>query len=451
MNNIWRKIKLNIENSRFFSRNTTPKIISIIFAMMLWLYVMGEVNPQSVIELNNVDVGLLNVEDVQQSGLVVMGQKDFTVNVKISGRRNELYKISPKDILVRADLRGFNEGVNSVPVEVSTPPNVELVDISPKQIKITLDEIVKMQKNVEVKVTSKPTEGFEVGKSLISPEKVMVEGPESLVNTVTKIVAEVNVSDLQEDIIERLPLKAVNRDGKEVSGVEVKNKYADVTLPILRTKEVPIDISYEGEAKKGFKITNITLREDTVTIVGKKEIIENIQKIQAKTVNLSGLDQTLRKDISLILPEGVSIRDMAKDPTVLIRVEAIKTKEIFFKKEEVNIKDLKEDYMVDLSRMPDNIKVEITAIESELSTINKENINLYINGSDLSEGLYYVRLSYDIAKEVEGSRVAPEEVDLIIKKREKEPSTPTNTEKESDESDELNESEEKEQPEELPI
>ncbi|MCT4619510.1 MAG: CdaR family protein [Marinisporobacter sp.] len=449
MNNTWRRIKLNIENSRFFSRNTTPKMISIIFAMMLWLYVMGEVNPQSVIELNNVDVGLLNIEDLQQSGLVVMGQKDFTVNVKISGRRNELYKIGPKDVLVRADLRGFHEGVNSVPVEVSTPPNVELVDISPKQIKITLDEIVKMQKNVEVKTTSKPTEGFEVGEAFISLEKVIVEGPESLVNTVTKVIAEVNVSDRQEDIIEKLPLKAVNRDGKEVSGVEVKNKYADITLPILRIKEVPIDISYEGEAKKGFKITNITLSQDKVMIKGKKEIIEGIQKIKAKTVNLSRLDQTVRKDVSLILPEGVNMKYMGKDPTVLIRVEAIKIKEVFFKKEELNIKNLKEDYIVDLSKMPDTLKVEIRAIESVLNTINKENINLYIDGSDLSEGLYYVRVLYDLAKDVEESRVAPEEVDLIIKKRE--PVTPANGQKKPEESEESEESEKQEQPEESQV
>ncbi|QXM06649.1 YbbR-like domain-containing protein [Crassaminicella indica] len=418
MNNIWRKIKWNIENSRFFSKNTTPKMISILFAVSLWLYVMGEVNPQSIMEINNVEVQLLNIEDLKQSGLMIMGQKDFTVNVKISGRRNEIYKISHKDILVRADLRGFHEGVNSVPVEVSAPPNAEIVDISPKQIKITLDEIVKAQKPVKVHFIGKSLEGFEPGAASISPDKVMVEGPESLVNAVTKVVADIDLSNREEDIIERLPLKAVNREGKEVSGVDVKNKYANVTLPILRVKEVPIDIAYEGEAKEGFKITNVTLSQEKIMIEGKKEIIEDIQKIKAEKIYLSGLDKTVRKEIVLILPEGVSTKGLEENPTVFIKVEPIKTKEIFFKKEEINIKDLKKDYTVDLSKLPENIKVEIRAVESMVDTINKENIKLYINGSDLSEGLYAIRIAYDINKKVEGIRVIPEEVDLIIKKRE---------------------------------
>ncbi|WP_168198354.1 CdaR family protein [Crassaminicella thermophila] len=414
MKTIWKKIKSNIANSRFFQRNTTAKMISIVFAIVMWLYVMGEVNPQSIIELTNVEVQLLNLQDLEQSGLIVVGQKDFTVNVKIGGRRNDIYKIRPQDIVARADLRGFHKGVNSVPVEISTPANASIVDLSPKQIKITLDEVVKRQKIVMVQPIGMSAEGFEPDKASISPSEVIVEGPESLVNTVTMVIADVNVADKEADVIQRIPVKAVNREGKEVNGVEVKNKYVDVKLPILRIKEVPIVISYEGKVKEGFKITSKILSQDKVIVKGRKEIIEGITEIKAKPVNINQLDKSIKKEIDLVLPDGISIPYLEKKPTVFISVEKIEDKTFTFSKEEVKIENLKKDYVADLSKFPEKINFHVYAIESMIDKIHKEDIKLFIDGKDLEEGLYVIDIQYDLSKKVEKVEMIPEEVDLII-------------------------------------
>ncbi|TCO71796.1 CdaR family protein [Marinisporobacter balticus] len=418
MNNIWKKIKFNIGNTRFFSNNTMPKILSIVFAIIMWLYVMGEVNPQSMIELTNVEVQLLNVEELKESGLVIMGQKDFSVNVKISGRRNDIYKMRAQDLIARADIRGFDKGVNSVPVEISTSHNVSISEIFPSQIKITLDEIVQQQKPVMAQHIGIASEGFEPSEATISPTKVIVEGPESLVNKVTMVLVDVNIKDRQDDVIEKLPLKAVNSEGKKVNGVEVKNKYVEIVLPILRIKDVPISIAYEGAVKEGYEITNITLSQETVKIKGRKEIVESIKQINAKPINLEGVEKNVRKDIYLVLPKGIETPYLDKTPSTSIMVEPIKSKDFNFKSEEVNIKNVKQEYIADLSQFPQNIKVSVMAKESMLDKINKEDIELFIDANDLSEGLYYIQISHNISQKVENITIFPKQVDLIMKKQE---------------------------------
>ena len=143
MNNFVALIKertgMYMEKSRFFNKNFTPKVVSIIFALVMWLYVMGEVNPESIQEWKNVRVELLNIEELRQSGLTIIGQTDFTVNVRVKGKRTELNKLTSNDMRVTADLRGFKKGVNSVPLEYSAPTNIIIEDISPKEIKVTFE------------------------------------------------------------------------------------------------------------------------------------------------------------------------------------------------------------------------------------------------------------------------------------------------------------------------
>ncbi len=218
------------------SRNTAPKIISILFALVLWLYVMGEVNPETDTILNDLNVELLNIEELTDAGLVIIGQEDFTVSAKVVGRRNETYQITRDDIRVTADLRGFQQGINSIPLEISQPVNVTRVEISPQQIKVRLDKIVKNQKNIEISTEGNPEIGYDIGKIITTPSQVLVEGPESKVNSVAMVVGEVEVTGVRENIRTNIPIKAVDNQGNVVSGVDIKTKFVNVFIPVLKVR-----------------------------------------------------------------------------------------------------------------------------------------------------------------------------------------------------------------------
>ena len=410
------KFKALIDRTRFFNRNTTPKVISIIFALVMWLYVMGEVNPEMVIPLNNISVQLMNVEELNKSGLVIMGQEDYTVSVRIAGRRNDVYKVSTQDIIVRADLRGFHKGTNSIPLEISGPPYITVQDVSPKQLKITLDEIVARQKPVDVLMTGTALAGFEPGEAVISPKEVMVEGPESIVNAVARVVAEIPITDRLTEIADRLPLIAVNEDGKTISGVQISQKYVEVRLSILPTKEVPIVLEFQGKPKDNYRITAVKMSPENIRIKGPKEKLDEITEVKARPIDIADIDKSIEKNINLLLPEGVTVLNESKNPKVALTVERVLSKEFTYLRDEIIIDNLETGYKVELIKVPDNILVRVEAVEGVINAIQRNDLRLYINVDDLTEGKYSTDMAVFTAHKIEKVTATPSRIDFEVKK-----------------------------------
>lgn len=404
------------ERTRFFNRNTMPKIVSIIFALMMWLYVMGEVNPEMAITMNSINVQLMNVEDLNKAGLVIMGQQDYTVSVRISGRRNDVYRVLPQDIIVRADLRGFHKGSNSIPLEYSAPSYIEVLDIAPKQLKITLDEVVARQKPVQVNTIGSASVGFQPSDAVATPREVMVEGPESLVNAVARVVAEVPIDGLSSEVNERFPIKAVNDEGRVVSGVTVREGYVDVHLSILPTKEVPIVLEFQGNPKDNFKVTAVKANPERVVIRGTQEKLNSITEIKGKPIDIAGIDRSQEKNITLLLPEGITTPTITANPRVAITVEKIESREFTFLKNEISIENIEEGYQLEFIKAPDNIQIRVDAIESILNNIQRNDIHLYINASNLLEGKYSTDIGISIPHSVERITLNPPRLDFEIKR-----------------------------------
>lgn len=407
----------NIGNSRFFSKNTTAKIVSIIFAFTMWLYVMGEVNPQSIIEFKDIPVKLLNTENLKQTGLIVMGQEDFAIDVKLQGRRNDLYKVRSEDIIATADIRGYQKGVSSIPVEVSSPVDTDIKEISPKQIKITLDEVVTREKPIIAKIVGKFPTGFEAGYAEVSVSQTSVEGPESLVNKVHMLAAYVNVENITSAIEQKLPLKAVDIKGKEVKGISIKIKYVNVNLPVYKVKEVPISPVYNGKLKEGLKITSTVFNKDIVKIKGTEEVIDKILVLKTKPINLNNIEKTTKKKIELIIPKGIEVINSQQKLTMDILIESIKTKVFTYTKDELEVKNLKEGEIIDKSIFPDTINVEVKVVESIFENLSKEDIKMFIDVRDMQESVYFKDILYSTNKKVEEVTVTPKNVAIKINKK----------------------------------
>ena len=103
-----------IYNKSKFSRNTAPKILSLIFAIVFWIFVMDQVNPEMMRELEDIPVQLIGVEELKSNNFEIMGERDFLVNVTFKGRRNEVIKITKADIDITANIGQLKSGDQTV-------------------------------------------------------------------------------------------------------------------------------------------------------------------------------------------------------------------------------------------------------------------------------------------------------------------------------------------------
>lgn len=407
------KFMRGLFESSKLSRNTTPKLVSILFAIVLYIYVMGEVNPEDYISKENVKVNLLNVEELQSSGLVIIDQNDYTVDLKISGKRNELKKISLDDIKITADLRGFPKGVNSVPLDVSKPANIE-VNISPQQIKVRLDKIVQRQKPVEVFEKGAPAKSYVIGTKKITPEEILVEGPESKVESVTKVIGEINVDGAKATIRNSIPVRAVNNEGKDVIGVEVKTKSVNVLLPMEKLKNIDIKPVITGKPKEGYKITNIEVSPKTVTIKGKEEIIKKINEIFTKPINVEELNESLVTEVNFVKEKNIEMPYLQALPEVRIVVEKIETKEFTFKANQISVNNLNGALTTNIGELIEDIKIKISDVRSVLKDVKRSDLELIIDAQDLDEGIYILDLKLNKNHKYENIEIEPNNIEIEI-------------------------------------
>ncbi len=198
----------------------TLKVFALIIAIVLWSYVMSEVNPVMTEEFRNVKVNILNEASLEREGIVILEPENIDnidIKVTISGRRSDIIRVSAEDIIVQVDLSGYGTGEVKVPIYVQVPVGVTLKDYAPKEILFKFDKIVGRERPVTVETIGKLPEGYVLGTPTVKPQSVVVEGPSTWLKSLSKVVATVDVSNItDEDINVTVPVKLVDDEGNDV-------------------------------------------------------------------------------------------------------------------------------------------------------------------------------------------------------------------------------------------
>lgn len=394
----------------------TVKIFALVIAIILWSYVMNDVNPRITKEYKNVDVAFRNLETLDRSGIVLMEPQEVKVNVKVSGRRSDVLKIRDKDIVAKIDLSGYSEGTKKVPIYLEVPSKVELVDYSPKEVPFVFEKIVSEGKKVTIKTNGKLPNGYSIGEAEVKPQLVFLKGPKSWVNSVSEVLAIVDVSERTSDINITVPIKLVDDGGNDVRGVEKDPNRVDIYIPVYRTKSVPIEIQTEGEFPSDVEITNLSVSPSRVDIKGYGDLIGSINSIKTSPVDVNELMDKRSVDASLILPEGVELLNQEQKISVRLNLEKIETKTFEYNFNEINIKNLSVDLTAEDADSYGNIVITLKGPEAILNVITKESISPEIDLNGLGEGTYDVKINIG---DLQGSKlesISPSSIRVTLKK-----------------------------------
>ncbi len=218
------------------TQNWVLKLLSLVFALILWFFVMGEqkleVGYAVPLELKNVPQGMMIANDVPS-----------LIDVRISGPRTVLMNVKPSDISLSIDLKDLPAGVTTfkrLEERLNLPSALKVTRLSPSFVDVKLDR--RKEKAVPVRVVFSGTlpAGYHMTGLTANPEKVVVEGAEGELKDVNEVTTEpVDVSDVHENFSLMVPL---DYRGKFTSlktdhAVEVEVQVAPVPQPPVTQKE----------------------------------------------------------------------------------------------------------------------------------------------------------------------------------------------------------------------
>jgi len=396
---------------------TITIIISILVALFLWAYVLGEVNPTTQQTIANVPVQLLNIQSLTARELAISGDGKYTVNVIIEGKRSDIMNITAQDIIAEADLFGWSKGENFVPVNVIAPEALKVLEAKPAKVEVTIEDLVALSKPVEVIFRGDMPADTEEGSVEVKPAAIEITGARSEVESVTSVQVTVDVADFSaEGASVQVVAAAVNYAGMPVENIKLSATYIQVFAKLLRVKEVPLEVSIIGELADGLG-AELDVPE-TIKIKGERSVIEGITSISAEPVDVTGVTGNGMVSVKVILPEGVELAKGHENIQAGVTIEETSTKVFQYTADDIVLEGLTTGKSVNMQLAM--VEVRVTGRTDIVNQLQKEDLNLFIDTENLEAGVQNVMIKVAHEATLHTVTILPEEVTIELIETEQE-------------------------------
>ena len=385
--------------------NSKIKIISLLSAMVLWMYVMAIVDPEETKLFENIPVTITNKNELNERDLVIYPEQDLTTNIYVTGKLSNLKKVTKDDINVYGQINNPLEGNNEIYLKVSTSQRVNYDFKNPVMI-VTLEKIISEDKSIKVDITGSGKNNVDNIMLQDNIDKVSISGPRSLVNKVKRVVGTVKVNGEINDFSQSIKLEPVDANGKVVEGIELEKDSVNVNITLLTQKTVPITLKLSDNSESG---VNYTMSQNTVTIKGKKDIVDSINDIETQPVKLSEISPGTSKDIYLQVPSGITIE--TKYITIKKNSEENAVEVYTYTAKDIEIRNNIENIDKSKIKIPNSINVSIEHLQS-VGSINKDDIKLYIDLNEVSLEDNTCKIKYESIYEIKKINIDPDTVTI---------------------------------------
>lgn len=271
-------------------------LLSILLAFVFWLYVRAEQDPETQEWFTNVPVELTGTSVLTKQGLTISGLSSETVSLYLEAPVSTLSSLrsNRKDMSVVIDVSKCVEGDNTLSYIPRFPENVNVErvvtsDRKPGTITVTVEKLYTSTFAVEFLFQGKVANGYQAGTAAISPETVVVSGPEEQVSQVARVVAILEDNNLDERFAGDLPLTLLDSSGNPLTDLDVTldASTAYVVLPVVVVKEIPLTVNVIPGGGAEESDATVEIMPKTIFVSGAEEDVQELTELSLGSVDLS--------------------------------------------------------------------------------------------------------------------------------------------------------------------
>ena len=415
------------------TRNWGLKIVSFLFAAMLWVIVTNINDPVISKQFADVPVTIRNTELITGRGQVyeVLDDTDVIDTVIIYAPRSVLESLTESNVVAIADINDLTS-LDTVPIRLSTNKyndTLERIRGNIDSVKLNIENKQTRSFPIRASVTGTVSEGYMLGDVSTEQNLIRISGPESVVSQITKAQAEVSVSGFTSLISADVDIRLYNEAGTEIRSGSLEKSISKVrvNVDILEKKTVPITYQVNGVPADGYRLTGEnTSTRNNVTIAGKSRIIQNINAIEIPegVIDVTGAreDVTTLVDLKQYLPEGTVIAEenFTGKVNVTISVGQEMNRIFTVPVRDIRITGVPAAFEAEITDPEDTCTITLVGLPAELEGINVNTLEVTVDiAASLEEqgiegaesGYYRIPVSVSLP---EGSAVVWEETEVQV-------------------------------------
>lgn len=374
------------------TKNLGLKVLALLFSALLWLLVMNTENPIMKKTFTGISVDIIHGEVITNKAKTYQVSEDTkAVTVEIEAKRKTLNSIKSEDIKAVADMRNLTNN-SLVEINVSVPKYV-IVDAkaTPANIQVSIDSNKSRTMAITAVTSGTPRDGYVLGEVKADPEKVEISGPETLVNSISKVVAEVDVSGLSQDEDLNAELIMYDANNKIIDSTmletNIGQKGTIVKVTVKKTAAVKLNIDTSMvKAAAGYQVEDVLVEPQTVRISGTAEQLASIESIDipAGVLEESGLEKKSELNIPLeeiakYLPEWAELtEDNPGNIVVTVGVAMQGTKSFEVALNSIYLKNVPEGFKAVLSTTG-TIEIGVQGPDEKLDILKLDQSDVSVN------------------------------------------------------------------------
>lgn len=369
-------------DSHVKNRDIAAKIVCLLFALILWIYVMDVENPEWEAVVEGVPVELINTDEIMlDHDLTIYGGYSDTVDITLRGRKNQISGITAEDIKARVDVSEISEaGEYPLPIKVNVPSDAEIVTSSIDTVTVLVDRRDRITLDVKPRYSKlQIDQTYTLGDPILSVASVTVTGPSRYLSNIDHAEALIpELGQITGSTTVYSSISLIDRDGATVTNpyVSVSNSEVIINIPVYAKKTVPITVSYKW-GRYNDENVEVTLDRETLAVRGEASVIDKLDSIVLTPIDEKSIfEDEMSYDEIIELPEGVENLEGIEKVTVTVKNKRTMTRTLIIPTNAINVNN-PEGVLYTFSQ--DSLTITLRGDPSELYLVSYENVTATID------------------------------------------------------------------------
>lgn len=379
-------------------------LLSVGIAVVLWLYVVTVVSPNSDNHYHNVPITVQGEAVLQDRGLMITSGELPKVSLHLEGNRTDLNKINSSNISIGVDVSGIGEpGRYDLSL---TQPNfltdvantaITVLSKAPGTVTVEVDRRISKPVPVDIQYNGTLPENYMADKEnrALDYENITITGPQTVVDQIAMARIEVDLTDQIESLSGQYQYTLCNEKGEPVDAKMIVTdvEVVSLTLKIVRVKEVALTVAVVdgGGATKDTSV--VTLDPAVILVSGSDSLLEDLESLEVGTINLSEISGDEILLLPIKLPEGITNETGVNEVKVDVKFPKLATKELTV----TNIQPINIPAGLDVKIITQQLELLLRGPKDVIDSVSAENITVTVDFSGEQAGTASVKAQITVS------------------------------------------------------
>ncbi len=389
---------------KYLTNNILLKILSVLFAIMLWLVVLNIDDPNTTRTINNIEVTIENADAVTGLNKVYNITEGQNASVSVTGPRSIVDKLTSADFVAVADFTELSQ-TNAVPISIELKRqsyrDKVVINAKTNTMKLSIEDIETKEFTIQVKNTGELGKDYVIYKNTLSDSTVKVSAPSSVMNTIASVVAEVRAEGETTEFSREVELACVGNNGRNIdmqkNNITIDIPSVTVTNTVYYSKTVKLTDLFDEIIPEGYSIISKEYSNNTVTIAGYKKDLEGFDELvipgELFEIKQNQKEYNITCDLSTVLPDNLYVYGENQSVKVKVVIDRTVRRTYTVDLKKIALVNIPEDYVASIVTKG-IFSYTLIGLEEVLDNYQtQEAYNVSLEG--LQEGTHKVQVTID--------------------------------------------------------